>query len=68
MAYRTRRTTRSRYTKPRSRRRTTKRRTSRARAPQKIVIQVVGGAGGMVPIGSASTAGAKGARIQRARF
>lgn len=70
MAYRTRRSTRrtARSTYRPARRRTSRRRTSRARSPQKIVIQVVGGAGGMVPIGAGATAGSKAVRVQRARF
>lgn len=47
------------------RRRSTRRRRSTARA-QRIVIQVVGGAGGQVPV--AVTAGKKGLRQVRARF
>jgi len=45
-----------------SRRRTT-RRTSRRSAPQKVVIQVIGGPGGYVPI--SATSGKKGRRILR---
>lgn len=50
---------------PRTRRRRTSRR-RRTAATQRIVIQVVGGAGGQVPV--AVSAGKKGLRQVRARF
>lgn len=68
MAYRRRsyRTTRrSRYAAPRTRRRRTTRRTRRSGA-QRIVIQVIGGPAGGVPI--SATAGKKGVRPLRARY
>lgn len=68
MAYQRRSYARSR-TRSRSsyggRRRTSRRRRRVSRTPQKVVIQVIGGPGGYVPI--SSTMGTKGRRILRAR-
>lgn len=69
MAYGRRRSSRSYSTRGRagcySRRRTTRRRSSGGRS-QRIVIQVIGGPTGGVPI--AATSGTKGVRTLRARY
>jgi len=69
MAYR--RRTSSRYSnrssygsRGKSRRRVSRRRVSRS-APQRIVIQVIGGPGGMVPV--SATTGKKGKSVLRSR-
>lgn len=56
-----------RYSAPRRRTRTRRRRSMRGGATQRIVIQVVGGAGGQVPV-TGTTIGGKGARTLRRRF
>lgn len=67
MAYRARRTSyrgRSSYRRA-APRRGRRRATARRGSAQRIVIQVIGGPGGMVPI--SATAGKKGKRVLRAR-